>query len=137
VDFILSQNNLYIVLIAVAAGAMLLWPTLNKGRGGKAVSVAEAVQLVNQKQGIFIDTRSPEQFKTGSIPQARNIPAADLDAKLASLPKNKPVIVFCDQGRESLKAVATLRKHGIEEAVNLEGGLRGWLQAGMPISKKG
>ncbi len=136
-DFILSQNNLYILLIALASGAMLLWPTLNKGRGGKSVGVQEAVQLANHKQGVFIDTRSPELFKTGSIPQARNIPAPDLEAKLNALPKNKPIIVFCDQGRESAKVVATLRKHGFAEAVNLEGGLRSWLQAGLPLSKKG
>lgn len=135
-DFILSQNNLYIVLIALAAGAMLLWPTLNKGRGGKTVSVPEAVQLANQKQGLFLDVRSPEQFKTGSIPQARNLPAADLEAKLSTLPKNKPIIVVCDQGRESARVVESLRKHGFEEAVNIDGGLRSWREAGLPTSKK-
>lgn len=135
-DFILSQNNLYILLIALAAGAMLLWPTLNKARGGKTVSVTEAVQLANQKQGLFLDVRSPEQFKTGSIPQARNLPAADIEAKLSTLPKNKPIIVVCDQGRESVRVVTSLRKHGFEEAVTLEGGLRSWREAGLPTSKK-
>jgi len=136
VDFILSQNNLYILLIALASGAMLLWPTLNKGRNGKTVSVPEAVQLANQKQGIFLDIRTPEQFKTGSIPQARNLPAADIEAKLSTLPKNKPIIVVCDQGRESARVAAMLRKQGLEEAVNLEGGLRSWTEAGLPTAKK-
>ena len=134
-DFILSQNNLYIVLIAVVSGVLLLWPSIGKRRGSNPVSASEAVQLANRSQGVFIDLRSPEQFKAGTIAQARNVPASELEAKLESLPKNKPLIVFCDQGRESIRAAATLRKHGFE-AVSLEGGLRNWSQAGLPLSKK-
>lgn len=134
-DFILSQNNLYIVLIAVVSGALLLWPAIGKRRGSNSVTATEAVQLANRQQGIFIDVRSPDKFKAGTIAQARNVPAEELEAKLESLPKNKPLIVFCEQGRESIRAAATLRKHNLE-AVSLEGGVRGWTQAGLPLSKK-
>lgn len=134
-DFILSQNNLIIVLIAVVSGALLLWPTIGKRRGSHPVTAAEAVQLANRSQGIFIDVRGVEQFKTGTIAQARNVPLPELESKFDTLPKNKPLIVFCDQGRESVRAAATLRKKGLE-AVSLEGGLRGWIQAGLPLSKK-
>ena len=134
-DFILSQNNLFIVLIAVVSGALLLWPTIGKRRGTNPVTAAEAVQLANRSQGVFIDVRGPEQFKAGTIAQARNVPIAELEAKLDTLPKNKPLIVFCDQGREAIRAAAMLRKQG-REAVSLEGGLRAWTQAGLPVSKK-
>jgi len=136
VDFLLSQNNLYIVLIALVSGAMLAWPTLRKGRGGIPIEVQEAVQLANQQHGIFVDIRPAEQFKNGSIPQARNLPAVDLDAKVSSLPKDKPVIVFCDRGRESAKAAAALRKQGYAQAFSLQGGLHSWTEAGLPLSKK-
>jgi rhodanese-related sulfurtransferase len=136
VDFILNQNNLYIVVIALTSGAMLLWPTLMKGRGTTTVDVNQAVQLANQKQAIFLDVRPADQFKTGSIPQARNLPASELEAKLHTLPKNKPVIVVCNQGRESAKAVAALHKHGLTEAVSLEGGLASWSKEGLPLSRK-
>lgn len=134
-DFILSQNNLYIVLIAVVSGALLLWPAIGRRRGTNPVTPTEAVQLANRSQGVFIDVRGAEQYKSGTIAQARNVPIAELEAKLDSLPKNKPLIVFCDQGREAIRAAATLRKHGLE-AVSLEGGLRAWTQAGLPLSKK-
>jgi rhodanese-related sulfurtransferase len=52
------------------------------------------------------------------------------------LPKDKPIIVVCDQGRESARIAGSLRKQGYEQAMSLEGGLRGWVQAGMPLSKK-
>lgn len=136
-DFILSQNNLYIIIIALISGAMLLWPTIIKGRGGSSsVEVPEAIQMANQKQAVFIDVRKPEEFKTGSIPQARNLPRAELEAKLDSLPKNKPIILVCDQGRESAQAAAQLRKKGFNDAVSLAGGLRSWTKDGLPLSKK-
>ena len=134
-DFFLDQNNLIFLFVAIAAGVMLALPNLLKG-GGKTVGVAQAVQLANQKQGLFLDVRSAEAFKTGSIPQARSLPAADLSTKLSSLPKDKPIIVVCDQGRDSARIAGSLRKQGYTEAVSLEGGLKGWVQGGMPLSKK-
>lgn len=134
-DFILSQNNLLILAIAVLAGIMLLIPSFFKGRAGRAVSSSEAVQMVNQKDAILIDLRSTDQFKAGAIAQSRNIPAADLDAKASTLPKDKPVILVCDTGRSAPRSVAVLRKHGITEAYTLQGGIQGWLQSSLPVKK--
>ncbi|QBH19121.1 rhodanese-like domain-containing protein [Alcaligenes faecalis] len=134
-DFILSQNNLLILAIAVLAGIMLLIPSFFKGRAGRAVSSSEAVQMVNQKDAILIDLRSADQFKTAAIAQSRNIPAADLDAKANSLPKDKPVILVCETSRSAQRSVAVLRKHGIEQAYTLEGGIQGWMQASLPVKK--
>lgn len=134
-DFILGQNNLLILAIALVAGIMLLMPSFFKGRAGRAISTAEAVQMVNQKEAILIDLRSADQFKAASIAQSRNIPAADLDSKAASLPKDKPVILVCDTGRSAPRSVAVLRKHGIQEAYTLEGGIQAWMQASLPVKK--
>ncbi len=134
-DFILSQNNLLILAIAVLAGIMLLIPSFFKGRAGRAVSSSEAVQMVNQKDAILIDLRSADQFKAGAIAQSRNIPVADLDAKASTLPKDKPVILVCDTGRSAPRSVAVLRKHGINEAYTLQGGIQGWLQSSLPVKK--
>ena len=135
-DFILSNNNIYILLIAVISGLMLLWPTLMRGSRASIVPVPEAVRLSNQNNGIFIDVRPHERFKAGTIAQARNIPLADIDAKINTLPKDKPLIVFCDHGRISVSAANKLRKSGFEQVVSLEGGLTKWVEAGMPTSGK-
>ncbi|NYT65457.1 rhodanese-like domain-containing protein [Alcaligenaceae bacterium] len=135
-DFFLDQNNLLILAVAATSGFMLLLPMLGKARGGKTVDVQEAVRLVNHSQGVFLDIRSPEHFKAGTIPQARNIPVADIATKMSSLPKDKPIIIVCDQGNAATGVATTLRKEGYTEAVVLEGGLRAWLRDGMPLSKK-
>lgn len=134
-DFFLDQNNLIFLFVAIASGVMLMLPNLLKG-GAKTLTVQQAVQMANQQQGLFLDVRSSESFKTGSIPQARNLPAADVQAKLSSLPQDKPIIVVCEKGRDSARVAASLRKQGYGQAFSLSEGLSGWVQSGMPLSKK-
>lgn len=135
-DFLLDQNNIILVLIAIASGAMLVLQTVRKGGGGTSLTVQDAIQIANREHGIFVDIRNPDQFKTGSIPQARNIPSGDLEAKAASLPKNKPIILVCDSGQQTGTAAKKLRTLGFEQTYSLQGGLRSWTQEGLPMSKK-
>lgn len=114
---------------------MLAMPSLLKG-GAKTVNVQESVRLANQNDGVFIDIRSHDAFKAGAIAQSRNIPVADINNKLSSLPKDKPLIIVCERGRDSMRIAAQLRKKGFDQAVLMEGGLQAWMQAGLPISKK-
>ena len=76
------------------------------------MSTSEAIQMVNQRQAVWVDVRPAEQFQAGHIAQARSVPAADLEQKAGNLPKNKPLIVVCDNGRDSARA-AKLRAQGL------------------------
>ncbi|CAM5786570.1 rhodanese-like domain-containing protein [Castellaniella caeni] len=134
-DFLLSQNNLWILLIALASGALLAWPSLSRGRATGRVTLADAVQQINRDQGLFIDIRPAEQFKAGHIPQARNITLDTLDAHLGSLSKDKPIVVVDAHGRDGAQAVKELRKHGFERVASLEGGLAAWTEGGYPLKK--
>ena len=58
----------------------------------------------------------------------------DFEKKAAALPKNKPIIVICDVGRSALGAATRLRKLGFTEVVTLDGGLKAWLTAGLPVT---
>ncbi|WP_345246490.1 rhodanese-like domain-containing protein [Pigmentiphaga soli] len=113
---------------------MLLLPSLRGARQGGAISPSEATQLANQRQAVFVDVRPAEQYAGGHIAQSRNVPAAELEQKAAGLPKNRPLIVVCGNGRDAAKAAARLKAQGFGEVVSLAGGLAGWVQAGMPIS---
>src|SRR5690606_5000085 len=108
----------------------------SRARGGASVSASQAVQMINQRQAVVVDVRGPEQYAAGHIAQARNLPLAAIDQKAGSLPKNKPLVVVCDHGRDSAKAAAKLKALGHAEVVTLEGGLRGWIQGGLPLTAK-
>lgn len=134
-DFLLSENNLLILLIAVIAGALLLWPGITRGKQGSKLVLAQAIDKVNREHGIFIDIRPADQFKTGAIPQARNIPLDTLDSHIGSLPKDKPIILVDAHGRNANSTVSKLHKQGFDKASFLEGGLQSWIEGGMPIKK--
>lgn len=134
-DFLLQQNNLLILGLAAISGTMLMVGSLRKGQSAESVSIQDAIRLVNQERGIFLDIRPTDKYREGSIAQARNIPSSELDDKASSLPKGRPVIVVCDVGQQSASAAGKLRKLGFEQAVSLKGGLRGWGQDGLPLSK--
>jgi len=136
VDFLTSNNNLFILAIAIVSGLMLMWPTIVRARGAGAVSPAEAVQMMNQRHAVVIDVRPAEQFATGHIAQARNLPLDELEKRAEALPKNKPLVVVCDMGRAAGRAATKLKSLGHAEVAVLDGGLRAWTQGGLPLTRK-
>lgn len=136
-QFLFDKNNIFIVAVAVVSGVMLALPNLRKGRGGAAVSTTQAIQMVNQRQAVWVDVRPAEQYQAGHIAQARSLPAADVEQKAASLPKNKPLILVCEHGRDASRIAARLRAQGFADVATLEGGMRAWFAAGLPVTQKG
>ena len=129
-------DNWVLVAIALASGAMLLWPVL-KGAATAGLNPAAAVQLINREKGVVIDVCEPGEFAAGHVGGAKNIPLADLEAKLASAVKNKslPLILVCQSGARSGRAVMIAKKLGFEQAHSLGGGLASWKAANLPLEK--
>jgi rhodanese-related sulfurtransferase len=133
VDFV--RNNLLLFIVAFVSGAMLLWPLFRRTAGGPWVSTAEATHLINREDALVVDVRDPGEYGAGHILGAKNVPLSRLgDADLVKR-KERPVIVYCDAGDRSSKAVAALKKQGLTRVVNLTGGLKAWQQAGLPVEK--
>jgi rhodanese-related sulfurtransferase len=133
VDFV--RNNLLLFVVAFVSGAMLLWPLFRRTAGGPWVSTAEATHLINREDALVVDVRDPGEYGAGHILGAKNVPLSRLgDADLVKR-KERPVIVYCDAGDRSSKAVAALKKQGLTRVVNLTGGLKAWQQAGLPVEK--
>ncbi|WP_228977352.1 rhodanese-like domain-containing protein [Paraburkholderia gardini] len=136
--FFTDYTNLVLIAIALISGALLLWPAIiRRGRGG--LSAAEATQLINRRNAVVIDLRSTEDFNKGHLPSARHIEFAGLQAKIGPLVKNKsnPVLLVCQTGQQSNKAVRVVQDAGYAEVHVLQGGLNAWQQAGMPVVKQG
>jgi rhodanese-related sulfurtransferase len=134
VKFIL--DNWMLLSVALASGSMLLWPVL-KGAGAAGLTPAAAVQLINREKAVVVDVCETEEFAAGHIVGARNIPLNQLDDKLAGIAKNKalPLILVCQSGARSGRAVLMARKLGYEQAQSLGGGLAAWKAASLPVEK--
>jgi rhodanese-related sulfurtransferase len=132
------QNNLLLIVVAFLSGGMLLWPFLRRSTGGPWVTPAQATHLVNREDALFLDVRDPGEYGTGHVLGAKNVPLSRLDpgapAELGKR-KEKPLIVYDEAGDRSSKAVAALKKQGFTRVVNLNGGLKAWQQAGLPVEK--
>ncbi len=132
------QNNIWLILLVVASGAMLIWPMISSRiQGGSEVGTLEAVQLINRRDALVLDVRDGSDFAAGHIPNAKHIPLARLEQSMRELEKFKtrPVIVSCHNGTISTKACALLRKKGFNEVFRLKGGIVSWEQAGLPMEK--
>jgi rhodanese-related sulfurtransferase len=134
VKFIL--DNWMLLSVALASGSMLLWPVL-KGAGAAGLTPAAAVQLINREKAVVVDVCETEEFAAGHIVGARNIPLNQLEDKLAGIAKNKalPLILVCQSGARSGRAVLMARKLGYEQAQSLGGGLAAWKAASLPVEK--
>ena len=133
--FEFAGNHTLLVFALVTSFLLAVFTELRRKAGGlTSVEAADAVQLINNDAAI-IDLRSAEAFGRGHIVNARNVPSDELSArleKLASL-KSRPVVVVCDTGMGSTKAVDTLQKAGFESVYSLKGGMTGWSTAGLPV----
>ena len=135
VEFV--RNNLLLFAVAFVSGAMLLWPLVRRTTGGPWVSTTQATHLINREEALVVDVREPNEFAAGHVLGAKNVPLARLDASGAELAKRKerPLIVCCDGGERSAKALALLKKQGFTRVANLSGGIAAWQQAGLPVEK--
>ncbi|NQW83599.1 MAG: rhodanese-like domain-containing protein [Alcaligenaceae bacterium] len=107
---------------------------IQRSRAGAAISSTQAVQMMNHQHAVLIDVRTTEAYNAGHVPQARSVPLGDLEKRAGALPKNKPLIVICDVGRTAIGAATRLRAQGFTDVVTLEGGLKAWLTAGLPVT---
>ena len=79
-DFV--TENIVLIVIAFASGAMLLWPMIQRRTGGPALDTLGATRFINDAHPIVLDVREPAEFAAGHLPNARNIPVADLDKRV-------------------------------------------------------
>jgi rhodanese-related sulfurtransferase len=133
VKFIL--DNIFLIGIALISGGALLLPLLQR-RGAK-VSQLQATQYINQGKTLVLDVRSADEFATGHLPNAKNIPLAEINNRLKEIEKSKNAVVItvCATGVRSSNAVSVLNKAGFAQVFSLDGGTEAWKTQGMPIVK--
>ncbi|MFN3883201.1 MAG: rhodanese-like domain-containing protein [Rhodocyclaceae bacterium] len=131
------QQNLMWVALAAVSGGMLLWQTV-KGGGGKNISVSEATLLINRQDALVVDVRETAEWSAGHIPAARHLPLSQFAKHLVEIDKSKdkPIILVCASGNRSGTAARMLQKAGFQQVFNLAGGMRAWIDAGLPVTKK-
>ena len=129
-------DNWYLLLVALASGALLLWPVLKSASGG-SLTPARAVQLINREKAVVIDECETEEFAAGHLVGAKNLPLSKLEERLPTTVKNKalPLVMVCASGARANRAVAIAKKLGYDNAQAMAGGLKAWREASLPVEK--
>ena len=105
----------------------------------KNINIKDASALLkNPPQDMLIlDVRTPEEFRTGHLANARNMDffGNKFDIEIRALPKDQPIMVYCRSGRRSAGAAEELAKTGHTNIFHMEEGLDGWQNAKLPVEK--
>lgn len=115
----------YINYIIFAGIVGLLVFRMLPTKGVKQITTDQLKSYLNNKNVQFIDVRTPGEYKGNHIRQFKNIPLHQLNQKLASLSKEKEVVVICQSGMRSNKASKMLKQAGFN-VINVKGGMSAW-----------
>ena len=74
----------------------------------------------------LLDVREPWELTICGFAEALHVPLGELARREHELPRDRPLIVFCHTGRRSLLAAQYLRRLGLNELVNLRGGVEAY-----------
>ena len=114
------------------------WGLFGQTNKFKTVDVAEFAKAVADTSYVVLDVRTPAEYTEGHIPGTHfNIDVLEenyTEIALKTLPKDKPVALYCRSGNRSKNAARILAEKGYE-VVELGSGFRGWVAAGNKIEK--
>lgn len=101
----------------------------------KEIDIAEFEQQLknNNCSQIIIDVRSPEERSDERIQGTINIPLARIGEQLDLLKRYDAVYVHCGSGDRSKKVCQELTAEGLENVINVKGGVSDWVRKGHQV----
>jgi hydroxyacylglutathione hydrolase len=113
------------------SGGMLAWHTAGlESRAVPTVTVQELCRVLDDQGGVWIlDVRAENEVRQASIPGAQHIHLSLLPQRMAEVPRDRPVFIFCGSGMRSTVAASLLKRAGHDNVTVVLGGLEGWNSA--------
>jgi molybdopterin-guanine dinucleotide biosynthesis protein A/rhodanese-related sulfurtransferase len=107
---------------------------VGQNRGMTDVPEIDVDELARRREGgaFVLDVRQPDEYEAGHVPGAVLVPLDQLEARLAEVPGDRPLLVICKSGGRSAAAVGALTAAGYD-ATNVAGGTMAWIDAGHPV----
>lgn len=125
------------ILLSLIMG-FSFWGLFAQNNTFKTVDVKEFAGFIAKNDVTLLDVRTPAEHAEGYIPGTDfNIDVLEetyTQIALESLPKDKPVALYCRSGNRSKKAASILSEKGYQ-VVELGSGFKGWSAAGKKVEK--
>jgi rhodanese-related sulfurtransferase len=115
----------------VAARSANVWKPLISARFPKvewidAETLAKWMESSSSDELVLLDVRTPEEQRVSHLRGAEYLDPGDPDIEALGIPIEATVVVYCSIGYRSAAVVSSLKKAGIRQVYNLEGGLFDW-----------
>ncbi len=136
-NFLTQIDNLALIGLLLVSGLALFLPTLSTLISGRGLSPTEATIWMNRRKAGVLDLRPEAAFKAGHLPGAKHVPANEIAARVEKLKldRKNPLILVCETGIHSRKAISEVKKLGFIEVGTLDGGVQAWQAAALPLVK--
>jgi len=132
-EFVTNHPILFMALLATLA--MLVGSELRLRMSKvKQIVPAEATRRLNHEDAIMVDMRTDKDYRDGHIVNAVHVPPETAADKLQKY-RDRSLIVYCHNGKQSSQLAGKLSKQGFENVSNLKGGILSWQQANLPLSR--
>ena len=79
------------------------------------------------------DTEWAKAHAEGAVHLGRGVLERDIESRIPD--KNTEIVLYCGGGFRSALAAENLQKMGYRNVISMDGGFRGWVEAGMPIER--
>ncbi|MBS3805045.1 MAG: metalloregulator ArsR/SmtB family transcription factor [Oleiphilaceae bacterium] len=99
-----------------------------------AVDAHELLELLSSGSVILLDVRPEQEYASGHLPGALNIPMEELQERLREIPEGQTIVAYCRGPFCALsqEAVELLREQGLE-AMRFDSGYPEWKASGLPV----
>jgi hydroxyacylglutathione hydrolase len=97
------------------------------------VTVQDLRESLAHNAVTVLDVRNQNEWNAGHIDGAQHITLGYLADHLAEIPRDKPIVLHCEGGGRSAIGASVLKAHGIDNVINLTGGMSAWRKANLPV----
>jgi hydroxyacylglutathione hydrolase len=127
----------YDSIAGVLSGGFPLWTKAAQDIGSiPTCSVQELKERLRKEEPFLLDVRDIKNWnEVGHILGAHHVYIGELPRHLDEIPKNEPVVVYCDAGFKGSLAASILAIHQYHQITNVLGGMTAWKKAGYRIEK--
>jgi len=125
------MKKIGILLLATILLNSVSWTQNNGPKADTAEQVIKRVKkaefnkfMAKNSNCILIDVRTPQEYKRGTIASAINIDynSSNFKSEISKLDKSKPILLFCQSGGRSARALKIFESLGFQYVLELEGG---------------
>jgi len=101
----------------------------------KDVDVQTVAAILDHPDLFLLDVREQSEYDAGHIAGNTLIPTGSIADRLAEIPKDKEVVIYCHSGARSSRIFNFLTEEGYTNIHNMQGGIVAWQNAGLEVEK--